>query len=88
MHTPFTDMNADDQAAYWHEQLKLVLSGKRLTSAPGESERAAVARLTARLEEAERAHVILRGKGYGRSWMALDEIAQVVPERTETTPHT
>lgn len=35
--------------------------------------------LVARLEEAERAHAILRGKGYGKPWMALDEIARLVP---------
>jgi hypothetical protein len=41
----------------------------------------AALRIVKTLAEAERAHDILRTKGYGKSWMQIDEIAKLVPDK-------
>jgi len=41
---------------------------------------AALQRLSDRLAEAERAHALLRAKGYGGTGLLLDELAALVPK--------
>jgi hypothetical protein len=41
---------------------------------------AALRRLSDRLAEAERAHALLRAKGYGGTGLLLDELAALVPK--------
>ena len=46
----------------------------------------ALERIVERLAETERAYAILRGKGYGKPWMDLDEIASLVPANEKSVP--
>lgn len=42
----------------------------------------ALLRLCERLVESERAHSLLRAKGYGKAGLLLDELAALVPAKT------
>lgn len=51
---------------------------------PQDSEGKVLVLLRQCLVEAEKAYAILRAKGYGKSWMSLDEIAELVPDMQQT----
>ena len=65
----------------YRDQIIRAVTGNQPAMVFHVTDEVALRRLSERLAESERAHALIRAKGYGRTGMLLDELAALVPSK-------